>query len=79
MAFEDLRHVVHMQAIAHASVIVGRLDHGDIPIAIIVARDGTMKNAVSDNFAALELYDLIAILGLTAVSVMHASSSIVVC
>lgn len=67
--------IIHMQAVTHAGIIVVGLNRRDIAVAIVVARRRAMKHAEGDHFPAFELDDLVAILGLSAISVMHFSFS----
>ena len=50
----------------------GMLDHGDCPVAKIVARSSAVQKPESDDVSlVVQLHDLVAILGLAAITVVH--------
>lgn len=65
------RHVVNVQTIAHAGIIVGRLNGPDEAVTVIVARNRTVKNAKGDDLASVEFDNLVPVLRLSSISIMH--------
>lgn len=63
--------VIHVQAVAHAGVVVGLLNDCDIAVAVIVAWRCAVQHAEGDDLAAFQLYDFVAILCLAAVAIVH--------
>ncbi len=68
---EDRSEVIDMDAVAHAGVLVRRLDDGDVAVAVIVAWDRAVQHAKGFDFATVEANDLVAVLRFSSVSVVH--------
>jgi hypothetical protein len=65
-----------VQTIAHASDIICRLDDGDVAIAVIVSWSRAVQHAVSDNLAAFQFHNLVAVFGFAPVSEVHFQSPV---
>ena len=70
---QDFVQVVNVEAVAHASVVVDRLERRDVAVAVVVAGDRAVQHPICDHLAAggLEFDDLVAVVGLAAISVVH--------
>jgi hypothetical protein len=70
---KDFREVIHMQTVTHTRPSRDRLDWGDVTIAIVVSRSCIVKDSERNNDRSihLQLNYLVAVLGFSAVSVVH--------
>lgn len=60
-----------MDAIAHAGVVDSRLDHGDVAVAVVVARRRAVQDAKGFDLSTLEADDFVTVLCFSSVSIVH--------
>ncbi|WP_395734132.1 hypothetical protein [Prosthecobacter sp.] len=71
---QDCGEVVDVQAVSHACARYTGKDWSDLPVAVIIAGDGIVKNADSADYRmamGAQLNDLVAVFCFASVSVMH--------
>jgi hypothetical protein len=67
-------HIVYMQAINHAGVVIGGLDDRDVPIAVVIAGSRAVQDTEGYDFPALQLDDFVTVLGFTSIAIVHTDS-----
>ncbi len=68
---KDRCQVFDVQAVAQTCVVRSGLNNRNVSIAIVVAGNCGMQYAKSSYASAFQFHDLVAVLGLSAVSVMN--------
>ncbi|WP_162918498.1 hypothetical protein [Taklimakanibacter deserti] len=68
---EHVGDIIDMKTIDHAGIVGRRLNDRNRPVAVIIAGHSAVQHPECNNLPAFQLYDLVAVLGLAAISVVH--------
>jgi hypothetical protein len=67
-----------MQTVAHAGVLIRRLNDRDIAVTVVISGYCAVENAESLNLAAVETNYLVAVIRFSSISVVHSISPFVI-